>query len=162
MHDALVLCRSPFFARASRGPRALWASLLLSGLTLSPTAWAAAPEGVAEATRQQAQADFQAGRELASSSSKRYQDAIPLLERALSADPSLGEAHLYLGICYAHAREMAKGAHHYEQFLKAMPRHPQAASVKAILREYYAKTGNAPEAAVDEPAGPEPVDSTHQ
>jgi pSer/pThr/pTyr-binding forkhead associated (FHA) protein len=96
------------------------------------------------AAQNQALSDLNEGKRLASNSLKRYKEAIPFLERALAADPSLAEAHLYLGTCYARIENIKRGAFHYEEFVHARPKDPNAAAVRGILRDYFAQSGERP------------------
>jgi pSer/pThr/pTyr-binding forkhead associated (FHA) protein len=92
----------------------------------------------------QAAADFATGKNLASNSVKKYKQAIPHFEKALSEDPSLVEAHMYLGLCYASIENITKGAFHYEEFAHLAPNHAKAPEVRRILRQYYSESGAKP------------------
>jgi Tfp pilus assembly protein PilF len=82
-----------------------------------------------------------------------YQDALNLmtsgdlrgavvkLQKALTLDPGMADAHKALGICYAKLKEPDKGATHYEQYIKLKPNAPDAATVKGMLKAYYQSRG---------------------
>jgi pSer/pThr/pTyr-binding forkhead associated (FHA) protein/tetratricopeptide (TPR) repeat protein len=97
-----------------------------------------------ESKQAQARAALRKGKELASDTSKRYKEAIVVLERALALDPSLAEAHFILGTCHARLGNLKKGAYHYEEFVHMAPNDPSAAEVVEVLRTYFKSSGERP------------------
>ena len=98
---------------------------------------ASAAQGETAPVKTQAEADLAKGKHLAGETLKRYKEAITFLERALKADSSLAEAHLYLGLCYASLGQVELGAKHYEEFVHLAPGHPRAQEVVDVLKEYF-------------------------
>jgi pSer/pThr/pTyr-binding forkhead associated (FHA) protein/TolA-binding protein len=78
---------------------------------------------------------------LALMSSKDYRGAVVKLQKALTFDSGMADAHKAIGICYAKLNEPDKGAVHYEQYIKLKPNAPDAATVRAMLKAYYQQHG---------------------
>lgn len=83
------------------------------------------PEGTARALYDRGVAMFNAG---------DMAGAKTALEQALSADPSLTEAHYTLGLCYINAGETAKAKEHLQTFIDEAPEHPDAATARDMLQ----------------------------
>ncbi len=81
-------------------------------------------------------------RGIAEVKARRPREATVFLKRA--ADAGVVEAHMHLGACYAQLGRTREGAWQYEEFLMKAPGAPQAASVREILRSYYATSRTRP------------------
>jgi tetratricopeptide (TPR) repeat protein len=139
--------------------RAIYAVIVVACLGLAPSAmaqegitcWSDAKPGLkgampkcpaskgqkASSGSSEAQEALATGKRLAGDTTKRYEEAIPELERALQLDPSLAEAHFILGTCFARLGDLKKAASHYEEFVRLAPNDPSAAEVRMVLRQYY-------------------------
>ena len=77
-------------------------------------------------------------------SSSDLRGAAVKLQRALTLDPNMADAHKALDICFAKLQEPGKGAAHYEQYTRLKPNAPDAPQVKKMLQDYYRSQGSAP------------------
>jgi tetratricopeptide (TPR) repeat protein len=60
-------------------------------------------------------------------------DAIPALEQALRADPSLPRGHYQLGLCYMNKNRTAEARRHLETFLELAPDDPDAGAATRLI-----------------------------
>lgn len=72
--------------------------------------------------------------------SKRYQDALPLLQEAAEYDPNCAEIQFYLGSAYYHTKAMEQAIQAYQMVLRFQPNTPEAVfnigSCYEHLRQY--------------------------
>ncbi|MCP4202883.1 MAG: tetratricopeptide repeat protein [bacterium] len=61
-------------------------------------------------------------------------EATEAVQTSVALDPTNPQAHHQLGLCYASARENGKARVAFEKFLELAPDHPEAASVKDMLK----------------------------
>ena len=61
-------------------------------------------------------------------------EAIPMLDKALAADPENPKIHNLLGLCYVNTGNNAKAKEHFEKFLAMAPNDPEAAAAKEMLQ----------------------------
>lgn len=83
-----------------------------------------APEAVAQAYLEQGTTLFEAG---------QIDGAIAALERALSADPRLAQAHYKVGLCYMNDDRNEDAKEHLAVFLELAPDDPEAGSARRLL-----------------------------
>ncbi|HYE21549.1 MAG TPA: tetratricopeptide repeat protein [Tepidisphaeraceae bacterium] len=65
----------------------------------------------------------------------KYLEALPLLERAINADPYYGPAHNNLGIVYYHTDSLANAGRSFETALRNMPNQPDARNNLGLVFE---------------------------
>src|SRR5688572_12163013 len=61
-------------------------------------------------------------------------EALPVLEKALAADPENAKIHNLLGLCYVNTGNNAKAKEHFEKFVAMAPNDPEAAAAKEMLQ----------------------------
>jgi Flp pilus assembly protein TadD len=73
----------------------------------------------------------------------KYSDALPLLDRAVAADPYFGPAQNNLGIVYYHTDSLASAGRAFEAALKYMPNQPDVRNNLGLVYERLNKTTDA-------------------
>jgi len=68
---------------------------------------------------------------------KSIEQAVTWFEKAIDADPNLGDAHLNLSVCLFHLGWFQQSLEHVEKALILTPGQPQALSQKGELKRFY-------------------------
>jgi tetratricopeptide (TPR) repeat protein len=72
----------------------------------------------------------------------KVDEAIPLYQRAVEADPGFPRAHRALAVAYGAKGDDAEAVKHYRLFLELEPNGAEADQVRAIIEKYEKKGGN--------------------
>jgi TolA-binding protein len=65
--------------------------------------------------------------------SKKFQEAVPLLQEVIAEEPRNGSAHRWLGDAYSALGKKTLAKEQWERFLTLSPEHPDARKVRADI-----------------------------